>query len=577
MVPFRPYQAKLVDGIKQAWASGARNVCAVLPTGGGKTVVFSGIMSEQDQAAQLIANFSGGASVAIAHRQELVGQMSVALARCGVVHRIVAPRATIRRIVKLHVAEVGASFYDPAAAVACAGVDTLIKRPGDLAVWAHNVALWVIDEGHHVLAGNKWGKAVDMFPNARGLLVTATPIRADGKGLGRHAHGVADALVIGPSMRELINDGWLTDYRIFAPQSDIDLGSVEVSAKTGDYKDKQLKKAIRNSHIVGDVVDHYRRIAPGKLGVTFASDVETATDIATKFNQSGIPAEVVSAKTPDNVRAEILARFRRRELLMLVNVDLFGEGFDLPAIEVVIMARPTESFALFCQQFGRALRLMLDGPAPENRDARLAAIAASGKPHAIIIDHVGNVVRHGLPDAAREWTLDARDRQSRGKPDDSIPLRNCLNVECLQVYERIHPACPFCGEKPIPASRSAPEFVDGDLTELDPEVLARMRGDVAQVDQNPAQYRDQLRAKGCPTVGQHAHVKRHMERQEAQAALRASIAWWAGHHRALGRSDAEGYRRFYHAFGVDVLTAMTLKTDEAMALAERVNGQLATF
>jgi len=564
MIPLRPYQQYVADEVPRLWDAGQRNVLVVLPTGGGKTVVFSDIMD---------AMRASGPSCAIAHRQELVGQMSLALARCRVVHRIIAPKAAIKRIVAMQVAELGSSFYDPGASCAVAGVDTIIRRHDELAAWLATIRLWVIDEAHHLLRKNKWGKAVEMFPNAFGLGVTATPVRADGNGLGRHADGEFDAMVVGPTMRELINDGWLTDYRIFAPQSDVDLSQVSIGS-TGDFSQPQLKKAIRKSHIVGDVVDHYQRIAPGKLGVVFASDVETATDIAAQFNRAGVPAEAVSAKTPDPVRATIMARFKRRELQVLVNVDLFGEGFDLPAIEVVSMARPTESFALYAQQFGRALRLMLDGTPPDTAEARRAAIAASSKPRAIIIDHVGNVVRHGLPDAAREWSLDRREKRARGSADDVMPIRSCLNVECMQVYERFHPVCPFCGFKPEPAARTAPEFVDGDLTELDAETLARMRGEVLRVDMPVEDYRAELAAKGCPLIGQARHAKRHKERQNTQEALRASIAWWAGGQRVHGRSDAESYRRFYHAFGIDVLSAQALDHEPAMALLERVNKSL---
>jgi superfamily II DNA or RNA helicase len=559
MIPYRPYQSALVDGIIDAWST-ARNTLAVLPTGGGKTVVFAGILAGEREP-----------SIAIAHRQELVGQMSMALARCKVSHRIIAPDTVIKRIIRQHVAEMGASYYNDRAPCAVAGVDTLLNRSEQLIGWLPRVKLWVVDEAHHLLKTNKWGKAVNMFPNARGLGVTATPTRASGEGLGSHSDGLFDQMVIGPSMRELIDDGWLTDYRIFAPQSDVDLSTVTVSNATGDFNPTKLKKAIRSSHIIGDVVTHYQRIAPGKMGVTFASDVETATDIAAQFNAADVPAEIVSANTPDEERAAILHRYRNRELLMLVNVDLFGEGFDLPAIEVVIMARPTESFALYCQQFGRALRLMLDGPTPTTRAGRLAAIATSRKPRAIIIDHVGNVVRHGLPDAPREWTLDPRDRRSRGTPDDAVPLRACLNVTCMQVYERFLPECPYCGHHPEPSSRSAPEFVDGDLTELDPAVLAAMRGEVARVDMSAAAYQAELAANHCPPIGQRAHVKRHLERQEVQQALRASMAWWAGHHQAKGRSDAESYRRFYHQFGIDALSAQALGPVEASALAEKIN------
>jgi DNA or RNA helicases of superfamily II len=198
-----------------------------------------------------------------------------------------------------------------------------------------------------------------------------------------------------------------------------------LSQATGDFNADQLRKAVHKSHITGDVVAHYLKLAPGKLGVTFAVDVEAATEIAGAFRAAGVPAEVVSAKTPDALRAQILRRFKAREILQLVNVDLFGEGFDLPAIEVVSFARPTESFALYCQQFGRALRLMLSKEAAAvhahlTDEQRRAAIAASEKPVAIIIDHVNNVLRHGLPDARREWSLDRRERRS-GKKSDAIP------------------------------------------------------------------------------------------------------------------------------------------------------------
>jgi superfamily II DNA or RNA helicase len=280
--------------------------------------------------------------------------------------------------------------------------------------------LWVLDEGHHQQADNKWGTAAAMFPNAKGLGVTATPLRGDGKGLGRHNDGLYDVMVDGPTPRELIDMGYLTDYRIIAPRSDLIIDDQGVGA-SGDWSRAQLKAAAKKSHIIGDVVGHYLKFARGKLGVTFATDVETATDIAERFNTAGVPAEVISAKTPDADRMAIMARFKRRELLQLVNVDILGEGVDVPAIEVVSMARPTQSFALFSQQFGRALRLMIDGSLYPIWDTltseeRRAHIAASKKPRAIIIDHVGNVERmakqYGLPDYPPVWSLDRRERRS---------------------------------------------------------------------------------------------------------------------------------------------------------------------
>lgn len=563
----RPYQADGKNKVYLEWDDGKLYVLLVEPTGAGKTVIFSEIIKEHN-----------GATCAIAHRQELVSQISLALARDGVRHKIIGPNKVVRLCVNIHMAELGVSYYDPSSSVAVAGVDTLVRRFDELSHWLNSVTLWVQDEAHHVLTGNKWGTAAGMFPNAKGLGVTATPTRADGKGLGRHADGVFDAMIVGPTMRDLINQGYLTDYRIFAPPSDIDLSQVPTGA-SGEFSPNKLKTAVRKSHIVGDVVSHYLRIAPGKLGITFASDVETATDIAAQFNDAGVPAAVVSAKTSDTDRILILRRFKNRELLQLVNVDLFGEGFDLPAIEVVSMARPTQSYALFVQQFGRALRLMIDAIlsgkwATFTDQERKAHIAASTKPQAIIIDHVGNVERHKLPDVSREWTLDRRDKRSRNKPDDAIPVRTCLNDKCFAVYERIYNACPFCGHKPIPAPRSGPEQVDGDLTEITPDILAAMRGEIDHVDKHPETIRSELNSKYMPRIGVLAGIKRHVERQEIQEALRASIAWWAGWQRAKGREDSESYRRFYFAFGVDVMTAQTLKPKEAIELAGRINQHL---
>lgn len=563
MIRLRPFQAELESRIYQAWQAGARVVCGVLPTGGGKTVLFSKILHDQSAA-----------TVAVAHRAELVTQISLALARNGVRHRVIGPSTLQRACNALHMAEVGRSFYDPGARVAAAGVDTLIRRDVSNDSWFRAVGLVVEDEGHHVLRENKWGQAFDMFPNAHGLIVTATPTRADGKGLGRHADGIADALVCGPSMRDLINAGYLTDYRIVAPASDIDYSSVPVGA-SGELSMPKLRDAVHASNrIVGDVVSSYLKFARGKLGVTFAVDVEAATEIAAAYRTAGVPAEIVSAKTPDALRFAILRRFRARELLQLVNVDLFGEGFDLPAIEVVSMVRKTESYSLFCQQFGRALRLMIPAEWASrwdntNDDQRRQLIAASGKPKALIIDHVGNVARHGLPDAPREWSLDRRQRRARAVNDDVIPLRTCLNEECLAVYERFRKACPECGQVHVYPERTAPAHVDGDLIELDPAVLAALRGEIERIDGAPVIPRS---LAGTPAQG--AVMRVHGERQAAQTTLRAAIALWAGWQRHQGRDDSETYRRFFFAFGVDVATAMTLNTAGAEDLRARIQNDL---
>lgn len=531
-IALRPFQAELKRDVYAAWQSGARNVLAVAPTGSGKTVLFSDILHEYP-----------GASVAIAHRHELVSQISVALARNGVRHGIIGQPALVRTCVTLHIAEVGRSYYDPQARCRAAGVDTLVRLDAAADPWFAQVGLWVQDEAHHLLADNKWGTASAMFPNAHGLGVTATPCRADGRGLGRHADGLIDVMVQAPGMRDLIAAGWLCDYRVFAPPSDLDLSAVPLAAG-GDFSPDPLRKAVHASHILGDVVAHYLRIAPGRLGVTFAVDVEHAGEIAAAYRASGVPAEVISAGTPVIARAQILRRFAAGDVRQLVNVDLFGEGFDLPALEVVSMARPTQSYGLYCQQFGRALRPM------------------QGKTHALVIDHVGNVHRHGLPDAPRVWSLDRRERRSRGTPDDVVPVRTC--PACTGVYERVHGlTCPYCGETAEPVSRGAPSFVDGDLFELSPEALAAMRG---EVDPPVAYHPDPVIARSL--------AARHRERADAQSELRDAMAHWAGQ-RSQATDEATVrrlQREFFVTHGVDVLTAQALPRAEAEALRARVEG-----
>lgn len=536
----RPYQQAAKDAALSFWRDNPKgNPLVVKPTGAGKTVTMASIIHEHS-----------GPTCAIAHRQELVGQISIALAREGILHRVIGPESVVSDCAQEHTEELGRSWVDPSARVAVAGVDTLIRRSGKLAAWARSVTLWVIDEAHHVLTDNKWGKAVALFPNAKGLGVTATPGRADGAGLGRHADGVFDTIIEGPTMRWLIDQGYLTDYRIFAPPSDFDVSSVGVGS-TGDFSAPQLRVAARKSHIIGDVVAHYTRIAAGKLGVVFATDIEIATDIAKQFNASGVAAEVVSSKNSNRERSAVLRKFKSRQLTVLVNVDLFGEGFDLPAIEVVVMARPTMSYGLYVQQFGRALRLM------------------EGKTEALVIDHVGNVMRHGLPDRPRRWSLDRREKGAKGARDpDMIPTKTCH--ACTGVYEAIHDTCPFCGHYNVPAGRSRPEQVDGNLIELDPAVLAQMRGEVERIDEDPNRLRDRMTRAGAPPAAVGGAVKNHMARQEVQSALRDTIALWAGYQRAAGRSDSESYKRFYWRYGVDVMTAQALGKADAEKLCAEI-------
>lgn len=603
----RAYQQELKRGVYNIWNAYGKpsNVGVVAATGSGKTVFFSDMLHDY-----------GGVRGALVHRQELVSQIAITLGRYGLQHRILAPEKVIKRIVSMQINELGTSFYDPRGKAFAAGVDTFNNLPDE--PWMKECGLIVPDEAHHVLRANKWGQALARLPNAYGLFPTATPSRADGMGLGRHADGLIDELLLAPEMRDIIDMGYLTDYQVVLAESDITVDDDDISAATGEFNPaKMAKKHKESKRIVGDVVETYLLYARGKLGVTFATDVDEATRIATAFRANGVPAEVVSAKTPDDLRANIIARFRRREVLQLVNVDLFGEGFDLPAIEVVSFARHTNSFALYTQQWGRALRLMLEAHLMRNWESytpaeRKRLIAQSAKPKAIIIDHVGNMFRHrGPPDATwrrGKWSLDRRDKRARAKEaEDAEPLVACLSpgrllpragapygvgelaaqgwdqqqivsagyadydaIPCGGTYEKYRVRCPQCAFRPAPAGRSTPEQVDGNMLLLDEAAMENIRNGIAvNIERGPKIPFGADRA----TAGRLERL--HWEKQQAVHAIKNAAAWWSGLCTHNGLSDAEAHKKFYAKFGVDVWTAQTLDRAPAIELHERIIAELA--
>jgi superfamily II DNA or RNA helicase len=555
-ITLRPYQHELVADVRAAWASGAQNVLMHLATGGGKTLTL----------AYMILNHDGPVCV-IAHRDLLVSQLSQALAAYGVHHDIIASDATRREVAAIHVLRFGRCFLKVGSTVRVASVDTLVRRRG-LESWAATVTMWVTDESHHLVLDNKWHKATEMFTHPRcvGLGPTATPTRADGKGLGRHADGVFDVMVHGPSCRWLIEEGWLCDYDVLCPTSDMQVLS-DVAA-SGDWSPKVLKEASQKSHIVGDVVEQYLANARGKLGATFATDVDTAKSMAAQYRAAGVPAEVLVGETLGRMRVDILRRLERREIYQICVVDVVSEGFDLPSLEVLSAGRPTQSLSLRDQQFGRGLRPMFaEGHRLDTRSQRIDAQEASPKGRRMLyIDHVGNFVRHqGGPDAPRVWTLDRREKR-RGSASGAESLRVC--TECFKPFKRVMTACPHCGaEIPPPAGRAGPEQVDGDLALLSPEVLAALRADLPESE---AGYRERLMASGLPEVPLRANMRRHRERLEALAALRHEIAVWSGRLHADGMSDREIHKAWWLAWGGTVFDALSLNRADAIALTARV-------
>lgn len=410
----------------------------------------------------------------------------------------------------------------------------------------------VVHNCHHVTVNNKWGKAVEMFVNAYGLGVTATPNRADGQGIGRHADGYMDDIVKGPSMRSLIDRGFLADYEIVCPKSDLNVDDSPLS-KNGDWSNQTLRKAAKKSKIVGDVVSNYIKYANGRQAIVFATDVETADEISQDFNANGIRAVSLNGNSQSAFREQSVNMFGEKKIQVLVNVDLFDEGFNCPDCDVCIMARPTASLGKYLQQIGRVLR-----PAPNKT--------------ALVIDHVSNVIRHGLPDVHREWSLDRRQKKAKlGKDPDEIELTVCK--ECLKPYEKFRTVCPYCGfEKPLPEPRERTiEMVEGDLVLLTREMLERMRRSTEL--ESPGSIAARVSVVAGPIAAKGV-ANRQAEKISAQSELKESIAQWAAIERLKGYSDREIHKKFYLTTGSDVLSALdgSHSRQEFTDMSDRIKG-----
>lgn len=561
----RWYQADGRREINQKWRDGHNVVMYIAPTGAGKTYVFTNI-----------GRRNVGGTLYAAHRHELVGQMSLALNQWGVEHSIIASPGTVKWIVELHHKYHKRSFYRPYSNHYVSSIQTLHRQRDKWASLLSTITMFVMDEGHHVLRDNIYGQVIAMMPKARGLLTTATCIRADGRGLGRHADGVVDAVVVGPPMRTVIDDGFLTDALVKSLPSNLRTDNIPITPK-GDYSRPKLTLAARESRIVGDIVDTYMEYARGLLGMTFVTDAFTGLCTAEKFIKAGIPAQFVHHRMPGPKRYAINAAFERREILQLINIDLYGEGFDAPAIQACSYARPSLSYPVVRQQFGRPLRPLW--PADlymfdmDTREGRKAAIASSDKPYALMFDHVGNYLdtAHGLPTRHNVWTLDARSRKQKPDPD-AIPVTVCGEPLCQAIFERILPACPYCGWYPPESTRQrgGPKQVEGRLCDLDPDSRARLEAEAEAAVLNPNAYRMELHKKRCPQVAVERNVRLHRERVAYQEALRPAMEMYVKQCRAQAMPDSEAQQRFYYKFGIDMLSAQSLPLRETRQLLERV-------
>lgn len=415
----REYQKKAVDDLRNAFKT-YKNVLYCLPTGAGKTAIFSYItsrISERNKSVYILV-----------HRQELLLQASKKLAEYGIPHGRISANSSISKDL-----------------IQVCSVQTFANRLR----YYNKPDLIIIDECHHAVASS-YQAILNYYPIAKVLGVTATPERLDGNGLG----SIFQKLIIGPGISELIDMGYLSRVKVFAPQQ-IDFSRIKTSQ--GDYSKNQASEILDTPKITGNAIEHYRKYATGKPGIVFCVTIKHAHDVANEFNLAGIPAKCIDGTMDSQTRKQIIAGLGV-EYKILTSCDIVSEGTDIPAVSVAILLRPTLSLGLYLQQVGRCLR-----PYP-------------GKDYAIVLDHVGNCHRHGLPDDEREWSLNSVKR-TRKSIEEKVKIRTCS--KCYTVFNPTKTTCPNCNEQ-YEIINKLPEIEEGELEEVKKQEQINKRRMIAQ-------------------------------------------------------------------------------------------------
>ena len=470
----RPYQSSLVNDIRAAYASGVKSACLTAPCGAGKTVMFAAIAKLASAKQTRIG--------ILVHRDSLLIQASNKLRDCGVDHGIIAP-----------------GYQSRGELVQVASVQTLVRRLDQ-----HDFGMLIVDEAHHAISPT-YLKIFSKYQTARILGVTATPCRTNGMGLNQ----VFQKLVLGPDISKLIQEGYLVEPTTYGPSHALDLSGIGTVA--GDYDLKALSKHMDDPRITGDAVAAYTKICPGAPAMVFTCNVKHAEDVAAAFNAAGYRAQSVDGKMDLRVIRERIAGLATGAVQVLASCNIVSEGTDIPAVVAAIMLRPTRSLSLSIQQGGRALRpVYAPGHDLSTRDGRLAAIAASNKPKAIILDHAGNVFRFMTVDEPHPWTLEGRKKRRKGD-SIAIALRQC--PKCGHVH-RTAPACQKCGHVYEIAAVEL-KAVDGELAAIDKAALRRAKWKEVAQARTPEALQLIAKARGYH-YGWVSHILEDRERRNGK-------------------------------------------------------------
>jgi len=357
LTELRPYQTKGISKIFKCWKEGQRSVLFQMPTGTGKTVLFSQIVK---------LGFDNNRRILIVvHRKELIEQITEKL--------------TSRNVPLGHI--VAGMKADYTQAVQVASIQTLSRR-------AHPDAnLIIIDECHHAKA-ETYKKLWEIYPDAKFLGVTATPVRLSGEGFD----DLFDELIVSGSTQKFIEQGYLCPVTHLVCSNP---NLSDVKQKQGDYVTKMLSGVMMDNSIMSDLIESYKEKSLGKTAIVFAVDMEHSQSIVKRYNEENISAAHIDATTPKSERASILTDFKAGKIKVVSNVEIITEGFDFPECEVVQLARPTKSLSLYLQMVGRVMR------------------PSKNKKEGIILDNAGLWLEHGLSIVDRDWTLQSTKKKNK--------------------------------------------------------------------------------------------------------------------------------------------------------------------
>ncbi len=407
----RDYQVEAITNVKKSFLNDAKSVLLTLPTGAGKTVIFSQITK--------LAKSKGSNVLILVHRKELIDQAGDKLTKANVKYGIIA-----------------AGHKPIDSNVQVASVQTLINRLNNL--WIPSII--IIDEAHHAVASS-WQKVFNHYKDTLKLGVTATPMRMTGAGLGE----VFDDLIVGSTIPELVELGHLAKHEVYAPPNKLNLDKIRTIR--GDFNKKEVEDELDKVDIVGDAVDNYRKLGQNKPAIAFCISVKHGQYVTNKFKQAGYTAELITGSMKSDDRKTLVDNFKNGKVQILVSIDVVSEGFDVENCSVAILLRPTQSEGLYIQQVGRVLR-----PEPNKT--------------AIVLDHVGNTKRHGFVDDIREFDLHQKAKSKR-KGEIAPAVQTC--EQCFAVFKP-QPICPVCGHEKVITKREI-SYEDGELVKMRKQLM----------------------------------------------------------------------------------------------------------